>query len=151
MAAYQTETRVVSPLAGEISRRTTDVGEIVAAGLPLVTVADLGDAWVTFSFREDRLARVGIDNVLTVTVPALGGRAVPVRVTYVAPVGDYAIWRSTVESGGFDLRTFEVRARPVAPVPGLRPGMTVLLPDARLRARLRPPAIAATATPRGGR
>lgn len=147
VAAYQTETRIVSPLAGEISQRTVEAGEVVAAGLPLVTVADLGDAWVTFSLREDRLARVGVDSVLTVTIPALGGRAVPVRVTYVAPVGDYAIWRSTGESGGFDLRTFEVRARPIARVPGLRPGMTVLLPGARLRPR----AIAPTATPPGSR
>ena len=51
--------------------------------------------------------------------------------TYVAPQGEFATWRSTKAQGGFDLRTFEVRARPASPVEGLRPGMTVVLVSAR--------------------
>ena len=38
--------------------------------------------------------------------------------------GDYANWRATKATGDFDLRTFEVRAKPVVPVDGLRPGMS---------------------------
>ncbi|WP_337171119.1 efflux RND transporter periplasmic adaptor subunit [Gemmatimonas aurantiaca] len=130
--AYQSETHVVAPIGGEISQRTVEPGEIVSAGLPILTISDLRDAWVTFNLREDRLAGIGKDSTLHVTVPALGGKAVSLRVSYIAPVGDYATWRSTGEAGGFDLRTFEVRARPVETVPGLRPGMTVLLPAAQL-------------------
>ena len=39
----------------------------------------------------------------------------------------YATWRATKEMGEFDTRTFEVRARPDAPVKGLRPGMSVIM------------------------
>lgn len=130
--SYVNETRITAPIGGEISQRTVEPGEIVAAGLPIVTVADLADAWVTFNVREDRLATIGMDSVLHVTVPALGERAVSLRVSYIAPVGDFATWRSTGETGGFDLRTFEVRARPSERVAGLRPGMTVLLPTSAL-------------------
>ena len=49
------------------------------------------------------------------------------EVSYIASVGDYATWRSSKESGGFDLKTFEVRLRPTQKVENLRPGMSVLL------------------------
>ncbi|HQK19430.1 MAG TPA: hypothetical protein PLJ27_18360, partial [Polyangiaceae bacterium] len=38
---------------------------------------------------------------------------------------DFAIWRATSERDAFDLKSFEVRARPLAPIEGLRPGMTI--------------------------
>ena len=41
--------------------------------------------------------------------------------------GDFATWRATSAQGGFDLKTFEVRARPARPVPGLRPGMSAVV------------------------
>lgn len=46
----------------------------------------------------------------------------------IASVGDYATWRSSKESGGFDLKSFEVRLRPKAKIENLRPGMSVLFP-----------------------
>jgi HlyD family secretion protein len=42
-------------------------------------------------------------------------------------VGEFATWRATNAQGGFDLKTFEVRARPAAPVAGLRPGMSAVV------------------------
>jgi len=59
--------------------------------------------------------------------PALGNEEVALTVTFVAPQGDFATWRSTSAQGGFDLKTFEMRARPVAPVAGLRPGMSAIV------------------------
>ena len=47
--------------------------------------------------------------------------------SYIASVGDYGTWRSSNESPGFDLKTFEVRLRPSQKVENLRPGMSVLL------------------------
>ena len=61
-----------------------------------------------------------------VTIPALD-KDVEMEVSYMASVGDYATWRSSKESGGFDLKTFEVRLRPTQKVENLRPGMSVLL------------------------
>jgi HlyD family secretion protein len=59
-------------------------------------------------------------------IPALD-KDIEMEVSYIASVGDYATWRSSKESGGFDLKTFEVRLRPTTKVENLRPGMSVLL------------------------
>ena len=58
-------------------------------------------------------------------VPALGNRLITAAVKVVAAKGEYAGWRATRATGDFDLRTFEVRAYPVEPIPELRPGMSV--------------------------
>ncbi len=125
--AYLDEMRLVSPLAGEVTERVVEPGELVGPGMPVVAVIDLSDAWVTFHLREDRLAGVRMGETMRGTVPALGGGAVDLEVSYIAAMGDFATWRSTRGSGGFDLRTFEVRARPIHPMAGLRPGMSVLI------------------------
>jgi len=46
-------------------------------------------------------------------------------VTHIAAMGDFATWRSTDASQGFDLRTFEVEARPTQPIYELRMGMSL--------------------------
>lgn len=36
-------------------------------------------------------------------------------------------WKATKANGQYDLRTFEVKARPVEAVEGLRPGMSIII------------------------
>ena len=57
--------------------------------------------------------------------PALGDEPIVAEVRFIAPKGEYAGWRATRATGDFDLKTFEVRAYPTPPIPGLRPGMSV--------------------------
>ncbi len=125
--AFLDETKVVSPAAGEVYRRNVEPGEIVPAGFPIVTLVDLSDVWVTFQVREDHLARLKMGAIVPARFPALGNDEVPLKVTFVAPQGDFATWRATSAQGGFDLKTFEVRARPKSPVAGLRPGMSAVV------------------------
>lgn len=127
------EGRVLAPVDGEVATRAVEPGEVVAAGAPLLTLVRLDDAWLVLNLREDLLAGVRIGGGLVGQVPALGGREVSFVVDYIAPQADFATWRSTRDLGGFDLRTFEVRARPAAAVEGLRPGMSVLLDERTLR------------------
>ena len=125
--AFLAETKVVSPAAGEVYRRNAEPGEIVPAGFPIVTLVDLSDVWVTFQVREDRLRRLKMGTTVPARFPALGDEEVPLTVSFVAPQGDFATWRATSAQGGFDLKTFEVRARPARPLPGLRPGMSAVV------------------------
>ena len=69
-----------------------------------------------------------VGDTLRGSVPALKGAEVELTVYFLSPAGDYATWRSTRQSSGYDVRSFELRARPVGKVDGLRPGMSVLLP-----------------------
>jgi HlyD family secretion protein len=88
---------------------------------------DLGDLWFTFNLREDLLAALKIGDQFEVTVPAMRSLVIPVRVTMINVQGQYATWRATRATGDFDLRTFEVRAVPLQPVDGLRPGMSAIV------------------------
>lgn len=114
----------VSSLASESI--VMEEGEVAPAGFPLVLVTDLSDKWVVFNIREDELPGVEVGTVLKGFIPAVN-RTVDLKVNWINPRGEYAVWRATRQSTGYDLRTFEVRARPVEELPALRPGMTVIV------------------------
>lgn len=123
--AYLEETKIRSPISGEVSLKLAEEGEVVGSGMPVIAVTDLDDSWAVFHLREDLLKNVSKGKKFTLWIPALD-KEVEMEVSYIASVGDYATWRSSKESGGFDLKTFEVRMRPVEKVENLRPGMSVL-------------------------
>lgn len=121
------EKNVTSPIASEISRIYVEIGEVAAAGLPLATLVDLSDQWAVFNIREDDMPKITKGAVLSAEIPALNAKNVQFKVYFINPRGDYATWRATRQSSGYDLRTFEVRARPVQHVSDLRPGMSVIV------------------------
>lgn len=117
---------VKTPIAGEVTRLVMEVGEVVPPGFPIVVVTDLKDQWATFNVREDELKNLQKGAKVTGFIPALNER-LPFTITWINPRGSYATWRATRQNSGYDLRTFEVRARPDSLPEGLRPGMTVVL------------------------
>ncbi len=124
--AFVRETRIHAPRAGEVASLLVERGELAPAGFPVVKLVDLDDVWVTLQVREDDLGAFAVGTRLEGRVPALDHRTFPFEVTWMAPLGAFATWRATSMADGIDLKTFEVQARPVAPVPGLRPGMSVV-------------------------
>lgn len=124
--ASRAETRGVAPAAGEINRRLVDVGELVPAGYPVFTLIDPERLWVAFHLREDQFAGLKVGQKLVGRIPALNRDGVPFEVYFINPAGDYATWRATRQSAGYDVRSFEVRARPAAKIADFRPGMSVL-------------------------
>ncbi len=124
--SLQSETQLVAPVAGEVSKRLANEGELVAPGVPIYTLVDLHHVWAVINVREDRFHGLKLGQVLRGVVPALDGREVAFSVDYISPQGDFATWRATRQSKGYDIRSFEVRARPQTAVEGLRPGMSVL-------------------------
>lgn len=125
--AAQAETSLPSPVAGEVAKVLARPGELSPQGVAVVTVVDLQDQWVVLNVREDQLARFAIGSEFEATLPALAGRTVRFKVYMSSVLPDFATWRATRAGQGFDVRTFEVRARPLAPVDGARPGMSVLV------------------------
>ena len=125
--SYLQELYLVSPADGVISNVYPRQGELVGQGSPVATVTDLSDLWFTFNIREDELHGMQTGNELTVKVPALDGVTLQAKVNYMAVRESYATWKATKETDQYDAKTFEVRAVPMETVPGLRPGMTVLI------------------------
>ena len=127
VAAAEAERYLLSPCDGEVSEKFPKVGELVGQGSPVMSIVDLTDVWFTFAVREDMLSKFSMGSTVTVKIPALGDDKYPVVVTHLKAMGTYATWRSTQQNGGYDVRTFDVKCRPIADIPGLRPGMTALV------------------------
>ncbi len=127
VSSYVDENTLRSPLDGQVMVKVVEQGELVSPGLPLLTIVDLSDQWITVNLREDRLAGLRVGDQFRATIPAVDAESRQFTVYYISPLGSFATWRATREAGGFDVRTFEVRARPDRPIDGLRPGMTALI------------------------
>lgn len=135
VAAAQLETELKSPVAGEVAKVLAKTGELSPQGVAVVSVVDLQDQWVVLNVREDKLQRFAVGSTFEATLPALvsttTGQQAPASVTFkvffIGVLPDFATWRATRAGQGFDARTFEVRARPLSPIAGARPGMSVLL------------------------
>jgi HlyD family secretion protein len=120
-----TETRLVAPIAGEISHKLVQPGEVVGPSIPAYQIVEIDRPWVSINVREDQYRGIRMGRQLVGQVPALGVSD-RFQVYFISPQGDFATWRATRESRGYDVRAFEVRLRPVRPIRGLRPGMSVL-------------------------
>jgi HlyD family secretion protein len=120
------ELTIRAPISGQVTTRVAELGENFSAGAPLFSMVDIANVWFTFNLREDLLAGLKVGDTFQLTVPALRGQTIPVRVTVINVQGQYATWRATRATGEFDLRTFEVRAVPINPIEGLRPGMSAI-------------------------
>lgn len=100
--------------------------ELVGTGYPVVAILDMSDVWVTFNIKEDLMPDIHIGTRMTGYIPALD-RSVEFEVTYIAVQADFATWSATRTQGGFDIRTFAVKAKPTQDVEYIRPGMSVLV------------------------
>ena len=124
--SYLSDAAVYAPVTGEISTIIAEEGELVGSGYPVVAILDMSDMWVTFNIKETMLPGMKIGTRMNGFVPALD-RDVEFEVTYIAPQADFATWAATRTQGGFDIRTFAVKAKPVSAADGMRPGMGVLV------------------------
>ncbi|WP_372648427.1 HlyD family secretion protein [Draconibacterium sp.] len=129
--AYLEETSINAIADGEVSGVNVEEGELVSTGFPVVTILDLNDIWVTLYIREDYMTYFKMGSVFKAVIPGLDGQEFDFKVKYISPSADFARWNATKTSGQFDLKSFEVEARPVNNIEGLRPGMTavVTLPE----------------------
>ena len=124
--AYISDAMVYSPVTGEVSSVIAEAGELVGTGYPVVTILDTSDVWATFNIKETMLPKIKVGTRMTGEVPALN-RTVEFEVTYIAVQADFATWNATRTQGGFDIRTFAVKAKPVTDVSDIRPGMSVIV------------------------
>ncbi|CAH7349697.1 36 kDa antigen [Vibrio chagasii] len=124
--AYAKDTQIHSWFSGEVSQVLLSSGELAPQGFPVVTVIDTKDAWAILNVREDMLKHFEKGSQFEAYLPALD-KSLTFQVTHIAVMGDFATWRSTDAAQGFDLRTFEVEARPVDTNETLRMGMSLVV------------------------
>ena len=126
--SYIHETVQVATFEGEVSDVYPKVGELVGTGSPIMTIAIMDDMWGTFNVREDQLNGMQIGTEFTAFSPAFN-KDIKMKVYYLKDQGSFAVWKATKSNGQYDLKTFEVKARPVDKLDGLRPGMSLIIKD----------------------
>ena len=124
--SYIHETMQIAQMAGEVSDVYPKVGELVGTGSPIMSVSLMNDIWGTFNVREDQLNGMKVGSIVTAFVPAFK-KEIRMKVYYIKDQGSYAVWKATKSNGQYDLKTFEVKARPIDKLEGLRPGMSLIL------------------------
>ena len=124
--SYIHETMQIAQMAGEVSDVYPKVGELVGTGSPIMSVSLMNDIWGTFNVREDQLDGMKVGSIVTAFVPAFK-KEIRMKVYYIKDQGSYAVWKATKSNGQYDVKTFEVKARPMDKLEGLRPGMSLIL------------------------
>jgi membrane fusion protein (multidrug efflux system) len=77
-------TTVKAPVAGIVSKKTVESGQVVQPGQPLMAIVPQEDLWVTANFKETQLEDMRSGQAATVSVDAFGGRVFRARVDSIA-------------------------------------------------------------------
>ena len=125
-------TRVVSPVAGIVSRKQVEVGQLVQAGQPLLTVVSDTGVWVTANFKETQLSDLRVGQAVELEVDAYGGCSAKGKVESVSAAtgAKFALLPPDNATGNFTKVVQRVPVR-IAITEGcgkgqpLRPGMSV--------------------------
>ena len=124
--SYIHETVQTAQKEGEVSEIFPKMGELVGTGSPIMNISVLDEMWGTFNIREDQLNGMKVGDVLKAYLPAFN-KEIEMKVYAIKDQGSYAVWKATKANGQYDLKTFEVKARPTGRIEGLRPGMSLVL------------------------
>ena len=122
---YLADRVVCSPVDGFVDSVAANVGEIVGSGYPVVTILRNDSAKAVFNIPETLLPQISCGEHFEAKVPALD-KKIGFEVVYIAVEADYATQSATSARGDFDIRTFEVKMKPLGDV-ALRAGMSVII------------------------
>ena len=67
-------TTVKAPIKGIVSRKGIEMGQVIQAGQPLMTIIPLDRVWVTANFKETQLENMRPGQRVRIEVDAYGGR-----------------------------------------------------------------------------
>lgn len=123
--AYYKELEIYAPVSGEISSKLAEESEVMPAGYPLFTIQKLEDIYAVLHVREDFLSDFSMGTELDGKVPGLKNIRHRFKVSYIAPMADFADWIPTADKGRLDMKTFEIHLSPLKEIEGLRPGMSI--------------------------
>jgi HlyD family secretion protein len=123
--ALDAETKLFSPVDGTISKTYGKVSELVAMGVPVMSIILDDEMWVSLNVREDQYAQVYQAKTLEGFIPALNKTA-QFKIKSIDAEGEFATIKTTRQTGGYDIRSFKLHLTPSTPIADLKVGMSVL-------------------------
>ncbi|MHA3891401.1 HlyD family secretion protein [Acinetobacter sp. GXMZU3951] len=123
--ALEAETQLFSPVKGTVSKTYGKVSELVAMGVPVMSIILDDEKWVSLNVREDQYAQVYQAKTLDGYIPALNKTA-QFKIESIDAEGEFATIKTTRQTSGYDIRSFKLHLTPISPIADLRVGMSVI-------------------------
>lgn len=123
--ALEAETKLFAPSNGTISKTYGKVSELVAMGVPVVSLIQDDSLWISLNVREDQYAQVYQLKTMQGFIPALN-KSAEFKVDHIEAEGEFATIKTTRQTGGYDIRSFKIQLKPAQPIADLKVGMSVL-------------------------
>ncbi|MEW6570488.1 MAG: efflux RND transporter periplasmic adaptor subunit [Nitrospirota bacterium] len=70
-------------------RKTVELGETVAQGIPIYTIGDLENPWVKIYVKEDKIGRLKLGQKAEVTTDSYPGKIYGGTVTYISSEAEF--------------------------------------------------------------
>jgi len=123
--ALEAETKLLSPINGTVSKTYGKPSELVAMGVPIVSIIQDRELWVSLNVREDQYANIYQAKQIQGFIPALNLNA-NFDIKSIDAEGEFATIKTTRQTGGYDIRSFKLHLTPTQDIPDLKVGMSVL-------------------------
>ena len=123
--ALEAETKLFAPSNGTISKTYGKVSELVAMGVPVVSLIQDDSLWISLNVREDQYAQVYQLKTMQGFIPALN-KSADFKIDHIEAEGEFATIKTTRQTGGYDIRSFKIQLKPAQPIADLKVGMSVL-------------------------
>jgi membrane fusion protein YbhG len=82
------DTTLRSPVAGVVTEKLAEVGEVIAPRAPVIVITDLRNAWADVFVPEPVVPRLRLGQAASVFTDA-GGRAIPGTVSFISPKAEF--------------------------------------------------------------
>jgi membrane fusion protein (multidrug efflux system) len=126
-------TRILAPVAGEVSERAVRDGQYVHAGTEVISVVPLDNVWVIANYKETQLTHVAVGQAAEIRVDTFPGVVIEAQVDSIAPASgsQFSLLPPDNATGNFTkvVQRIPIKLRLDAnnPLEGkLRPGMSVI-------------------------
>jgi HlyD family secretion protein len=113
---------VFSPLNGTVLSKNAEPGEYVAAGTPVVTIADLREVWLRGYIAETDLGRVNTGQRAVVTTDSYPGKKYEGRVTFISSEAEFTPKSVQTQKERVKL-VYRIKVTVSHPAMELKPGM----------------------------
>ena len=123
--ALEAETKLFAPSNGTISKTYGKVSELVAMGVPVVSLIQDDSLWISLNVREDQYAQVYQLKTMQGFIPALN-KSAEFKIDHIEAEGEFATIKTTRQTGGYDIRSFKIQLKPAQAIADLKMGMSVL-------------------------
>ena len=125
-------TTIKAPVAGTVSRRSVEIGQVIQPGQPLMAVVPLEEVWVTANFKETQLDKMKTGQAATISVDAYDGAKFTGKVESIAAAtgAKFSLLPPENASGNYVKVVQRIPVRIMLdkntdPLHVLRPGMSV--------------------------